>query len=99
MEKEENQHTNTNNQHQDMDKESAEPDQNLKVETALFSCNTFFAKNLKIEGKIENTKDLIKIHASFMIKLSDFEIERPSLLLQKVKNEIVIEINLNFYPT
>ncbi len=32
MEKEENQQTNTNNQHQDMDKESAEPDQNLKVE-------------------------------------------------------------------
>ena len=56
-------------------------------------------QNLKIEGKIENTKDLIKIHASFMIKLSDFEIERPSLLLQKVKNEIVIEINLNFCPT
>jgi len=56
-------------------------------------------QNLKIEGKIGNTKDLIIIHASFMIKLSDFEIERPSLLLQKVKDEIVIEINLNFYPT
>jgi len=56
-------------------------------------------QKLKIEGKIENTKDLIKIHASFMIKLSDFEIERPSLLLRKVENEIVIEINLNFYPT
>jgi len=53
-------------------------------------------KNLKVEGKIENTKDLIKIHTSFTIKLSDFKIERPSLLLRKVENEIVIEINLKF---
>ena len=34
----------------------------------------------------------------FIIKLSDFEIKRPSLLLRKVEDEILVEINLNFYP-
>jgi len=56
-------------------------------------------KNFKVEGKIENTKDLIKIDTRFIIKLSDFEIKRPSLLLRKVENEISVEINLSFYPT
>ena len=55
-------------------------------------------QNLKVEGKIESLEDQIKINMDFIIKLSDFEIRRPSLLLRKVEDEILVEINLNFYP-
>ena len=55
-------------------------------------------QNLKVEGKIESLEDQIKINMDFIIKLSDFEIKRPSLLLRKVEDEILVEINLNFYP-
>ena len=54
-------------------------------------------QNLKVEGKIESLEDQIKINMDFIIKLSDFEIKRPSLLLRKVEDEILVEINLNFY--
>ena len=55
-------------------------------------------QDLKVEGKIESLEDKIKINIDFIIKLSDFEIKRPSLLLRKVEDEILVEINLNFYP-
>jgi Uncharacterized conserved protein len=55
-------------------------------------------QNLKVEGKIESLEDQIKINMDFRIKLSDFEIKRPSLLLRKVEDEILVEINLNFDP-
>ena len=55
-------------------------------------------QNLKVEGKIESLEDQIKINMDFIIKLSDFEIKRPSLLLRKVEDEILVEINLNFDP-
>tara|TARA_B100001173_G_C15816945_1_gene474462 strand:- start:243 stop:773 length:531 start_codon:yes stop_codon:yes gene_type:complete len=55
-------------------------------------------QNLKVEGKIESLEDQIKINMDFIIKLSDFEIKRPSLLFRKVEDEILVEINLNFYP-
>ena len=55
-------------------------------------------QNLKVEGKIESLEDKIKINIDFIIKLSDFEIKRPSLLLRKVEDEILVEIILNFYP-
>ena len=55
-------------------------------------------QDLKVEGKIESLEDKIKINIDFIIKLSDFEIKRPSLLLRKVEDEILVEINLNFDP-
>ena len=55
-------------------------------------------QNLKLEGKIENAEDQIKINMRFIIRLSDFEIKRPSLLLRKVEDAISVEIKLNFYP-
>ena len=35
---------------------------------------------------------------SHAVANSDFEIKRPSLLLRKVEDEILVEINLNFDP-
>ena len=55
-------------------------------------------QNLKVEGEIESLEDHIKINMDFIIKLSDFEIKRPSLLFRKVEDEILVEINLNFDP-
>ena len=38
----------------------------------------------------------ISLTGKFIINLSDFNVERPSLLLQKINNEIEIQINLIF---
>ncbi len=40
-------------------------------------------KDIEIEAEIEDTEDLIKIYTTFKVKLSDFEIKRPSLFLKK----------------
>tara|TARA_A100001037_G_scaffold217803_1_gene195612 strand:+ start:216 stop:746 length:531 start_codon:yes stop_codon:yes gene_type:complete len=55
-------------------------------------------KDLKVDGKLENGEDQIRINISFNIKLSDFKIERPSLFLRKVDNDIAIDIDLTFSP-
>ena len=50
--------------------------------------------NVLIDKSTEN--DNIALTGKFIINLSDFNIERPSLLLQKINNEIEIQINLIF---
>ena len=55
-------------------------------------------KDLKVDGKLENGEDQMRINISFNIKLSDFKIERPSLFLRKVDNDIAIDIDLTFSP-
>ena len=56
-------------------------------------------KEIEIEAEIEDTEDLIKIYTTFKVKLSDFEIKRPSLYLKKIEDEIAVEINLTFSPS
>jgi polyisoprenoid-binding protein YceI len=56
-------------------------------------------KEIEIEAEIEDTEDLIKIYTTFKVKLSDFEIKRPSLFLKKIEDEIAVEINLTFSPS
>ena len=55
-------------------------------------------KDISLSDRYDLKKDHIKINMDFIIKLSDFEIKRPSLLLRKVEDEILVEINLNFDP-
>ena len=43
-----------------------------------------------------NENNNISLTGKFIINLSDFNIERPSLLLQKINNEIDIDIKLIF---
>ena len=50
--------------------------------------------NVLIDKSTENNN--ISLKGKFIINLSDFKIERPSLLLQKINNEIEIQINLIF---
>ena len=50
--------------------------------------------NVLIDKSIENNN--IALTGKFIINLSDFNVERPSLLLQKINNEIEIQINLIF---
>ena len=50
--------------------------------------------NILLDKSIENNN--ISLTGKFIINLSDFNVERPSLLLQKINNEIEIQINLIF---
>ena len=50
--------------------------------------------NVLLDKSTENNN--ISLKGKFIINLSDFNIERPSLLLQKINNEIEIQINLIF---
>ena len=50
--------------------------------------------NVLLDKSTENNN--ISLTGKFIINLSDFNVERPSLLLQKINNEIEIQINLIF---
>ncbi len=50
--------------------------------------------NVLLDKSTEN--DNITLTGKFTINLSDFNVERPSLLLQKINNEIEVQINLIF---
>ena len=50
--------------------------------------------NVLLDKSIEN--NTISLAGKFIINLSDFNVKRPSLLLQKIDNEIEIQINLIF---
>ena len=43
-----------------------------------------------------NDNDIVSLNGKFIIKLSDFNVKRPSLLLQKINDEIEVQINLIF---
>ncbi len=46
--------------------------------------------------RIETSADQVQIKGAFDVKLSDFDIPRPSFLLKKVKDEIQLTVLLNF---
>ena len=50
--------------------------------------------NVLIDKSTEN--DNITLTGKFLINLSDFNVKRPSLLLQKINNELEIQVNLVF---
>ena len=50
--------------------------------------------NVLLDKSTEN--NTISLAGKFIINLSDFNIERPSLMLQKINNEIEVQINLIF---
>ena len=50
--------------------------------------------NVLLDKSTENNN--ISLTGKFIINLSDFNVKRPSLLLQKINNEIEIQINLIF---
>ena len=62
-----------------------EPVINFEIEKNIFVDLTFIHK--------ENS---VQIEGMFAVKLSDFQIKRPSLMLQKVDDEILVELNLIF---
>jgi len=50
--------------------------------------------NVLLDKSTEN--NTILLAGKFIINLSDFNVERPSLMLQKINNEIEVQINLIF---
>ena len=53
-------------------------------------------KEITFEAKRENTKSEIIITGSFPVKLTDYNIERPSLLMVPVEDEMKISFNIVF---
>ncbi len=53
-------------------------------------------KNINVNVELNNIDNTTQINGEFTINLSDFSIDRPSLLLKKIDNEIKIEFILFF---
>ena len=53
-------------------------------------------KDLNVLLNKSTQNDNISLSGKFIVNLSDFNVERPSLLLQKINNEIEVQINLIF---
>ena len=53
-------------------------------------------KAINVTLNKSNDNDIVLLNGKFIIKLSDFNVKRPSLLLQKINDEIEVQINLIF---
>ena len=53
-------------------------------------------KAINVTLNKSNDNDIVSLDGKFIIKLSDFNVKRPSLLLQKINDEIEVQINLIF---
>ena len=53
-------------------------------------------KSINVTLNKSNDNDIVSLNGKFIIKLSDFNVKRPSLLLQKINDEIEVQINLIF---
>ncbi|OFX25725.1 MAG: hypothetical protein A2033_16870 [Bacteroidetes bacterium GWA2_31_9] len=53
-------------------------------------------KEISFEANRENTKEEIIITGTFPVKLTDYNIERPSLLMVPVEDEMKISFNILF---
>ena len=53
-------------------------------------------KAINVTLNKSNDNDIVSLNGKFIIKLSDFNVRRPSLLLQKINDEIEVQINLIF---
>ena len=53
-------------------------------------------KDINVTLNKSNDNDIVSLNGKFIIKLSDFNVKRPSLLLQKINDEIEVQINLIF---
>lgn len=55
-------------------------------------------QKISTEGTIKVLKDKIEVEALFFIKLSDYKIERPSLVAAKISEKIDIKIKCLYEP-
>ena len=53
-------------------------------------------KDFSISAEITHLNEITKLSGKFIISLTDFLVERPSLLTRKIDDEINLEFDLNF---
>ena len=53
-------------------------------------------KSITVKGDLIQMKDMIGLNGEFTINLSDFSVDRPSLLLKKIDDKIIIIFDLYF---
>jgi hypothetical protein len=53
-------------------------------------------KNIIIPGSLEYKNDVIIVHAVFTVKLEDYEIKIPTLLFQKIAEEVEVTISFEY---
>ena len=53
-------------------------------------------KIIKVSGSLEYKDDGIIVHAEFTVKLEDYEIEIPTLLFQKIAEEVEVTISFEY---
>ncbi len=47
-----------------------------------------------VAGELINKQDIVNINADFLIKLEDYNIEVPSIMMYKIAEEIAIKVNI-----
>ena len=53
-------------------------------------------KSITVKVDLIQMKDMIGLNGEFTINLSDFSVDRPSLLLKKIDDKIIIIFDLYF---
>ena len=54
-------------------------------------------KDFTISAEVTNLNEVTQLSGKFIVSLSDFLVERPSLLTRKINDEINLEFELFFY--
>ncbi len=55
-------------------------------------------KEVTVPGTIERLGDRLSIKSKFVVKLEDYNVERPKLLWQKIAEEVEVSVDLQYKP-
>ena len=55
-------------------------------------------KNIDVPGTVEFTKGKVILKSAFVIKLDDYEIQRPQLLWQNIAEQVEVKVEFTYKP-
>ena len=56
-------------------------------------------QEVEVPGTVEIIKDRVVVKASFIVKLDDYKIERPTLMLQNIAEQVEVKIEFTYKPS
>lgn len=55
-------------------------------------------REIEVPGTIEKAGERISVKAKFVVKLEDYDVDRPQLLWQKIAEEVEVTVELQYRP-
>lgn len=55
-------------------------------------------KDIEVPGTVEKAGDKLVMKSKFVVKLEDYNVERPQLLWQKIAEEVEVVVDLQYKP-